>query len=328
MGKGKKSLTKTEKFRLKERYIETFINYVDKYEKILIVNADNVRSKQIANIRAAVRNKAEILMGKNTMMRKALEILYENKDGKYDSMKEKAESVYRLLEHIKGNIGLVFTNEDLVEVRDTIREYKVAAPAKQGQISQVQVVVPASNTGLEPTKTSFFQALDIPTKITKGSVEITKDVVLLNPGDKVGNSEATLLNMMNILPFTYGLELTKIYDHGAIYSPSVLDLTDEMMEEKVKSAADQLASIGLELGIPNEASVPHSVVNNFKNLLAVSVGTEYTFDQAKDIKDFLADPSKFAVATAPAQGGGDENKEAEQEEEEEEEEDLGFGGLF
>ena len=67
--------------------------------------------------------------------------------------------------------------------------------------------VPAQNTGLGPEKTSFFQALSIQTKISRGSIEITNKVHLLHPGDKVTASDATLLNLLNISPFTYGLEV-------------------------------------------------------------------------------------------------------------------------
>jgi large subunit ribosomal protein LP0 len=51
---------------------------------------------------------------------------------------------------------------------------------------------------MEPGKTSFFQALGVPTKIARGTIEITTDLKLIEAGNKVGASEATLLNMLNI----------------------------------------------------------------------------------------------------------------------------------
>merc|ERR1719206_1335511 len=53
---------------------------------------------------------------------------------------------------------------------------KVRAPAKAGALAPLDVVVPAQNTGMGPEKTSFFQALQIPTKITKGTIDITGDL--------------------------------------------------------------------------------------------------------------------------------------------------------
>jgi large subunit ribosomal protein LP0 len=66
----------------------------------------------------------------------------------------------------------VFTRGDLVEVRDKLLENKVRAPARNGAIAPCPVIIPAQNTGLGPEKTSFFQALSIPTKISKGTIEI------------------------------------------------------------------------------------------------------------------------------------------------------------
>jgi len=55
----------------------------------------------------------------------------------------------------------------------------VSAPAKAGIIAPNDVLVPKGNTGMEPTQTSFLQALNIPSKINKGQVEILSDVNLI-----------------------------------------------------------------------------------------------------------------------------------------------------
>lgn len=83
----------------------------------------------------------------------------------------------RILPHIRGNVGFVFTRSDLVEVRDKLTENKVQAPARPGTVAPCPVVIPAQNTGLSPDKTSFFQALSIPTKISKGTIEIIVSLI-------------------------------------------------------------------------------------------------------------------------------------------------------
>merc|ERR1719150_1840699 len=133
----------------------------------------------------------------------------------------------QLLPHIVGNVGFVFTKEELVDVRDLLLNNKVKAPARAGAIAPLDVTVPAQNTGFGPEKTSFFQALNIPTKITKGTIEIVADVKLIKEGDKVGMSDSTLLNMLGISPFTYGLVIQKVYDSGTVFDPAILDITDD-----------------------------------------------------------------------------------------------------
>ena len=150
-------------------------------------------------IRISLRGHAIVLMGKNTMMRKAIRgHLQTNPD------------LECLLPHIRGNVGFVFTKEDLVSVRDLLLSNKVKAPARAGAIAPLDVEIPAQNTGMGPEKTSFFQALNIPTKITKGTIEIMNTVELIKTGDKVGMSESTLLTMLGIMPFSYGLVVKKV----------------------------------------------------------------------------------------------------------------------
>merc|ERR1711874_369509 len=187
--------------------------------------------------------------------------------------------------------------------------------------------VPAQNTGMGPEKTSFFQALQIPTKITKGTIEITSDVHLITAGDKVGMSEATLLNMLKISPFTYGLVVQKVYDSGSVFDPEILDITDDDLKAKFMAGVANVAALSLAMSYPTIASVPHSVVNGMKNLLAVAAVTDITFKEAEMVKEFLADPSKFAAAAAPAAAAPAEEKKEEKKEESEEEEDddMGFG---
>merc|ERR1712048_250208 len=281
------------------------------------VEADNVGSKQMQQIRMSLRGHAVVLMGKNTMMRKAIR--------GHLSQNPKLE---RLLPHIVGNVGFVFTKDELLDVRAMLLENKVKAPARAGAIAPLDVTVPAQNTGLGPEKTSFFQALNIPTKITKGTIEIIADVKLIKEGDKVGMSDSTLLNMLKISPFTYGLIVKKVYDSGTVFDPAILDVTDDDIKEKFMAGVRNVAALSLQIRYPNTASVPHSIVNGMKKCMALAAVTNITFKEAAMMKEYLADPSKFAaVAAAPAAGAVEEKKEekVEEPEEDSEDDDMGFG---
>lgn len=304
----------------KAKYFDKIIRLLDEYPKCFIVGADNVGSSQMQKIRITLRGHAIILMGKNTMMRKAIK-----------GHLEKNPNLERLLPHIFENVGIVFTKEDLSSIRDKLQDNKVAAPAKAGAIAPCDVVLPAQVTNLGPEKTSFFQALQITTKITRGTIEIVNDVNLIKKGDKVGASEATLLNMLNISPFSYGLTVRQVYDSGACFDPSILDIKPEDLRAKFVEGVRNIAAISLQIGYPTVASAPHSIVNGFKNLLAIAAVTDVEFDQAKTLKEYLKDPSKFAAAAAPAKVEAKQAAAPAKEEkkpppkEESEDEDMGFG---
>jgi len=304
----------------KANYFLRMENLIEEFPTCFLVSADNVGSKQMQQIRIALRGKAEVLMGKNTMMRKALR-----------GQLSKNPHLEKLLPHIVGNVGFVFTNEDLCEVRDTLLSNKKEAPAKAGAIAPLDVFVPAGNTGQGPEKTSFFQALAIPTKITKGTIEILSDIHLIKKDEKVGASEAALLQMLNIRPFHYGLVINTVYDNGAVFNPEILDITDDDIIKKFSSGISNIAAASLAIGYPTVASVPHSIVNGFRNLAAVCLEADIDIPQIQGIKEFLADPSKFAAAAAPAEAEAapaeDVKEEAKKESSDESgsDDDMGFG---
>jgi len=316
------------KFQRKKEYFSKLANLLVDYKKVLIVTANNVGSNQLQKVRQELRGKAVLLMGKNTMIRKCIR---ENV--------AKNPALDALLPHVKGNVGFVFTNGDLSDIRTKISAIKVKSAAKSGAISPCDVIVPAGPTGQDPAKTSFFQALAIATRISKGTIEIDKDVHLIKEGAKVTASQAALLQMLNIQPFEYALAVKTVYDDGSVYPVSLLDITDDDIINRFRKGVANVAAISLRIGYPTVASVPYALTSSFRNLLSVSLATGYTFPQAEKLKDLLANPEAFAAALAAAGSSGaapaatststtTAAAPAKVVEEEAEEEDMDAGGLF
>ncbi|KAK4692481.1 large subunit ribosomal protein LP0, partial [Lecanoromycetidae sp. Uapishka_2] len=284
-------------------------------------------SQQMHKIRKSLRGSGEVtgvvLMGKNTMVRRAVKGFIAD-----------FPEYERLLPHVKGNVGFIFTNADLNKTRDVILAEKVAAPARAGAVAPADVFVPAGNTGMEPGKTSFFQALGVPTKIARGTIEITTDLKLVEAGSKVGASEATLLNMLNISPFTYGMSISQVYDGGQTFAPEVLDIKEEQLFKALNSAIQTITTISLAANYPTLPSIMHSFMNGYKSLLAVAVESDYSWEGIDELKDRIANPDAYASSapeagtTAEAEKPKEEEKPAEEEKEDEDSGDEGFGGLF
>jgi len=306
----------------KAGYFDKLKNLLAEYSSIFIVTVDNVSFQQMHEIRASLRQDAVVLMGKNTMVRRAVKgFITDNPE--YE----------RLLPHVKGNVGFIFTNADLKEIRTKILDNKVAAPARAGAVAPGDVYVPAGNTGMEPGKTSFFQALGIPTKIARGTIEITTDLKIVEAGSKVGASEATLLNMLNISPFTYGMSIAQVYQDGQTFAPEVLDIEESQLLKALTSAIATITTISLAANYPTLPSVMHSLVNTYKKAISVAIETDYSWESIDELKDRIANPDKYASAAGPASTeaaapAAEAAKEEEKEEEKEESEDEGFGGLF
>jgi len=302
----------------KEEYMRKFVTLLEAYPRAVLVTVDNIGSHHMQKIRLSLRDRAVLLLGKNTLMRKAIK----------DQLSKHPEWE-ALLPVIKGNIGFVFTKENLRGLQEKLMESRVPAQAKAGIVAPQEVMIPKQVTTLEPTKTTFFAALDIATKITRGCVEILQDVQLCREGEKVGSSEAALLQMLDLRPFTYGLKLTSVFDDGFVYSAKLLNTTPADLFKAFAAGVANVAALSLGIGYPSLAALPHSVMNAYKNLVAVCLGTDYLFDRAKALKDRVENPDAFVVAVTETPKVVDappapavEEVSAEEEEEEE------MGDLF
>ncbi|XP_031123615.1 60S acidic ribosomal protein P0-like [Ipomoea triloba] len=317
---------KVTKAQKKIAYDSKICKLLDTYSQILVVSADNVGSKQLQDIRRGLRGDSIILMGKNTMMKRSIR-MHAEKTGN--------SAILALVPCLVNNVGLIFTKGDLKEVSDEVSKYKVGAPARVGLVAPVDVIVPPGSTGLDPSQTSFFQALNIPTKINKGTVEIVTPVEIIKKGEKVGSSESALLSKLGIKPFSYGLIVENVYDDGSVFDPKILELTEDDLVEKFAAGLTNVISLSMALAYPTLAAVPHMFINGYKNLLSFAIATDYSFPLADKIKEYLEDPTKFAAAApveaaaaATTESAPPAKEDEKKQESEESDEDDFVGGLF
>jgi len=319
-----------QKLAKKQEYFEKLIDLVLNTPQALIVGITNVRSKQMQDIRMDLRGRAVVLMGKNTMIRKAMQIGHE---------RHPEAGMDKVRAAMVGNIGFIFaTNCSLDDIRKVLGERRLKAPAKAGQLSMVDLSLPAGPTGMDPSATGFFQTLNIPTKIVKGQIELVADFQMLKVGDKVSASAAALLTKLAIRPFEYGMTVDMVYQDGSVFPAEVLDIQDHVLIQKFMAGIANMAAFSREIGIPTEAGLPHAFGNAFRNVAALIADVDFTFKEVETVKQFLEDPEAYAkanpVAAAPAAGGGaaapadakKEDKPAAEEEEEEEDVDFDLFG--
>lgn len=83
----------------KTAYFEKLESLLKEYKSIFIVTVDNVSSQQMHEIRQSLRGEGVVLMGKNTMVRRALKGLIAD-----------SPEYERLLPHVKGAPSFPFTS--------------------------------------------------------------------------------------------------------------------------------------------------------------------------------------------------------------------------
>ncbi len=241
-----------------------------------------------------------------------------------DLQEQKPNPKYRLIsEKLQLNTGLIFSNGDLTEIKAILDSQVREAPARIGSLAPSDVTIPAGPTGLDPKQTSFFQALNIQTKIVKSQVEIVNAVKVIAQDEKITAGQAALLDKLKIRPFEYKMHIKCILDNGKIYDAKVLSITEESILSAFTASAQNVTALSLGSGYIVSSAAPHLVLNAFKNLAAVSFASDFSFPQAEALK--------AAAGSRPAAAGGAAAASAPVKEEvveEEPEEDVDMGDLF
>lgn len=91
------------------------------------------------------------------------------------------------------------------------------------------------------------------------------------------STQAALLEKLKITPFTYKMHVKKVLDNGSIYEAKVLSITEENVLKAFSAAASNVTAASLGSGYIIPSATPHLIANAFKNLVAASFATDYSF---------------------------------------------------
>jgi large subunit ribosomal protein L10 len=245
----------------KKEIYDELTELLKKYSVVAVADLQKVRSSQIQEIRKKLRGKAELLVAKNTILRKASEKLATEKAG-----------VDRFADSLTGSKVLIFTQMNPFELIIFLNKNKVRVPAKGGDIATSDIMIPAGNTGLQPGPViSEFNEAKVQTRIEAGSIFVAKDTVVVEKGEVIPVKTASLLSKLGMKPMEAGLSLSYAYDNGAVLSPNELVFDLEQMKADFSSAARLAFGVAVEAGIMLPQTAPTIISKAYRQAVAVSV---------------------------------------------------------
>ncbi len=247
----------------KKEVLDTLAQLMSKYDVIAVTNLEKVRSSQIQEIRKRLRGSAELLVAKNTLLRRAAEV--SGKKGLGD-----------FADKMAGSKMLVFTDMNPFRLIIFLNKNKVRVAAKAGDIATGDIVIPGGNTGLQPGPViSEFGAVKVPTRIESGSIWVAKDIIVARKGDVIEAKLASLLSKLGQKPMEAGLSISYAYDDGIVLGPEDLIFDLEAYKTEIATAAREGLALSVEAGyiLPDNAEL--ILAKAFRCALAVSIEAEF-----------------------------------------------------
>jgi len=256
----------TKKIQMwKTEVLDKLVALTKKYNVIAVADLEKVRSFQIQEIRKRLRGRVEILVAKNTLVKKAAELLEKERT-----------NLTKFSEAITGSRVLLFTNMNPYELIILLNKNRVRVPARAGDMATGEIVVPAGNTGLAPGPViSEFGEAKVPTKIESGSIWVVRDTVVARKGDTISPKLVAVLSKLGIKPMEAELSLVRAYDGGLVLTSEDLGFDLEEFRKNIQQAAQEARGVAVEAGIVLPETAPLIIGKAHRQALALSIQADY-----------------------------------------------------
>jgi large subunit ribosomal protein L10 len=232
-----------------------------KYSVVAVADLQKVRSSQIQEMRKKLRGKADLIVAKNTILRKAAEKTASDR-----------QNIDKFANELTGSKVLIFTQLNPFELIMFLNRNKVRVPAKGGDVASSDIIVPAGNTGLQPGPViSEFNEAKVTTRIESGSIFIAKDTVVVEKGEVISTKTASLLSKLGMKPMEAGLTLSYAYDNGLVLGPNDLILDLDQMKADFSSAARVAFNFAVEANMMLPETAPVIISKAHRQAVAISV---------------------------------------------------------
>lgn len=268
----------------KKESLQQLQGLLSKYPVIAAADLRKVRSSQIHELRKRLRDRVTMVVAKNNLLRKSVEL------GDY-----KEPRLGEFVKDLTGSNILLFSELNPYSLIILLDKSKVRVPAKGGDIATSEIVIPAGNTGLPPGPViSEFGEIKVKTKIEGGSIWVAQDSVVAEKGDVITAKMASVLSKLGLKPMEAGLSLVVAYDNGAIMHAEELVFDLPSYKNDFITAINDALNLSTEAGYITIENAPRILVKGFREALAVA--GEAAFLEEGTVEFVL----KRAVANATA----------------------------
>ncbi|KAL8198259.1 UNVERIFIED_CONTAM: mRNA turnover 4 [Gekko kuhli] len=227
----KVSLTKTPKkgLEFKQNLIGELRKCVDIYKYIYIFSIANVRNNKLKDIRNAWKH-SRIFFGKNKVMMVAL--------GRSPSDEYK-ENLHQVSKHLRGEVGLLFSNRTKAEVLDWFAEFKEVDFARAG--NKATLTVGLDQGPLEQFPHSMepqLRQLGLPTALKKGVVTLISDYEVCKEGDVLTPEQARILKLFGYKMAEFKVTIRSVWSAETGDFEQLTGDVAEQLEEEEEGHAD------------------------------------------------------------------------------------------
>jgi large subunit ribosomal protein L10 len=254
------------------------------YKVLALVKMTKVRASQILPLRKKFKGEVEFVSIKDKIAQKALEAV-------------DIPGIKDMIGELTGQCLFMFTNMSPFKLNVLLAKNKIMLAARGGDISSIDIVVPAKNTGIAPgPMLTEFKEAGIPTKIDQGTIWISKETTPVKKGGVINGKLAPLLGKLDIKPVEAGVALYSAIEDGIKYSEEELVIDVEKIRGEFAQAHQQAVSLSIEAAYITPENIGQILSKAAQSARSVSIESGFMTDETKEQILQKADAQAKALA--------------------------------
>ncbi|HUU49191.1 MAG TPA: 50S ribosomal protein L10 [Nitrosopumilaceae archaeon] len=254
------------------------------YKVVALVKMTKVRASQILPLRKTLKGEVEFFCIKDKIAQIALQ-------------KVDVPGIKEIIGELTGQCLLMFTNMSPFKLSVLLAKNKIMLAARGGDISSIDIVVPAKNTGIAPgPMLTEFKEAGIPTKIDQGTIWISKETTPVKKGERINEKLAPLLGKLDIKPIEAGIALHSAIEEGLKYSEEEMVIDVEKIRQEFALAHQQAISLSIEAAYITPENIGQILSKAAQSARSVSIESGFMTDETKEQILQKADAQAKALA--------------------------------
>jgi large subunit ribosomal protein L10 len=228
----------------KKRDVKEVGELVKSHKVIGMLDMHKLPAKQLYEMRKKLKGHAKIRILKKRVIKIVLD-------------ESKLHGIERLSEKMRGEPGLIFTNENPFKLAIMLNESKSMASAKPGDIAPHDIEIKAGPTSL-PVGPAIgeLQRLKIPAGVEGDKIVVKKDTVIVREGHVIEKPIAEILAKLGIEPMEIGLNIVAAWENGILYLKDILSVPPSKYLDDLKSAHAMAFNLAFSINYYTKATTP------------------------------------------------------------------------
>ncbi|PIN92821.1 50S ribosomal protein L10 [Candidatus Pacearchaeota archaeon CG10_big_fil_rev_8_21_14_0_10_31_24] len=183
----------------KVEFVKRVADKIKRSKTLLIASTNKLPSSQFHDIKKKLRGKADVLVGKRSLINRAIDT-------------SKVEGISKLKESINADIAMFFSDLSPFELSGLLADNQSPSKAKAGDIAPEDIHVEPGPTDLVPGPAiSELSGVGLKVAVEGGKLAVKQPAIIAKKGEVLKANVAGVMAKLGILPMKVGFEPLAAY---------------------------------------------------------------------------------------------------------------------